>query len=285
MVHCPAPDGSRGGRDARGFWIDRFEVTAGDYREFLARDRALAAAGVDARPRTPWTPPGSLPATRVTLFDARAFAAWRGKRLPTSPEWEWAARGSPGFEYPWSDTFVETFGEHGRARARAADERRNVLQRALAVLGRVRPRRERLGVDGQRRRRDDLRPVHPARGFVQTARATTRWKPRRSPARARRTTSGPGPSAAGPRLPTAGRTTSGSAASADEDAVERDRGFRRALGEARGPGSRAGPASKCGEALEELVRSGGAPVRRARLAIDQRPAGEEAPRGAALAAP
>jgi len=85
-----------------GLYVDRAEVTRGQYAEFVN------ATGLPIPPG--WgadgTPPAgteSLPMAGVTIKDAAAFAQWAGKRLPTEEEWECAARGAEGLKYPWGD--------------------------------------------------------------------------------------------------------------------------------------------------------------------------------------
>ena len=85
------------------YYIDRYPVTNAEYEVFIrATDYPTPAQWKGGK-----FPPGegSLPVVSVNWHDAKAYAQWAGKRLPTEPEWEKAARGADGRVYPWGDEF------------------------------------------------------------------------------------------------------------------------------------------------------------------------------------
>lgn len=54
------------------------------------------------------------PVVWVDLADARAYAAWAGKRLPTEPEWQHAAQGVEKRRWPWGDQWDATACNYGQ---------------------------------------------------------------------------------------------------------------------------------------------------------------------------
>ena len=105
-LHVPAAAAARRVQLAR-YAIDLAPVTNARFREFLRQS--------GHRPRHPenflkhWRdgapPPGmeDHPVVYVDLDDARAYAAWAGKRLPTEEEWQYAAQGPAALRYPWGN--------------------------------------------------------------------------------------------------------------------------------------------------------------------------------------
>jgi formylglycine-generating enzyme required for sulfatase activity len=109
------------------FWISKHEVTVAQYAEFLDALKKDGSSAAYDDPKQPgskkshepegWaafysaaSTNGSLnnqqvslnaPVSNVDYWDAVAYAKWRKQRLPTEKEWEKAARGTDGRDFPW----------------------------------------------------------------------------------------------------------------------------------------------------------------------------------------
>jgi hypothetical protein len=107
------------------FYVDKYPVTRAEYRKFAqATDRSIPNWGkadesllgdlfgryfeITDVIKESWEP--NLPATNVTLENARAYAAWAGKYLPTPDDWQQAALSGCSDKsalYPWGNDLGE----------------------------------------------------------------------------------------------------------------------------------------------------------------------------------
>ncbi|MGV8120554.1 MAG: SUMF1/EgtB/PvdO family nonheme iron enzyme [Candidatus Xenobiia bacterium LiM19] len=84
------------------FYICKYQVTNGQFARFV-KETGYKAEGDWKK----YVKSGreTHPVGNVTWNDASAYCRWAGGALPTEAQWEKAARGTDGREYPWGDTW------------------------------------------------------------------------------------------------------------------------------------------------------------------------------------
>lgn len=102
------------------YWIDKYPVTNEKYRAFIEEggyENQVCWSPEGWRWKTEksivrpaywhdgrWDKPNH-PVVGVSYYEAEAYAKWAGKKLPAEQEWEKAARGEDGRQYPWGEEF------------------------------------------------------------------------------------------------------------------------------------------------------------------------------------
>lgn len=91
----------------KDFFIDKYPVTNRQFKEFIEKSNYMPADGENFLKH--WTdgkiPEGqeNYPVVYVSYEDAKAYASWKGKRLPSEIEWQYAAQAGDDRQYPWGN--------------------------------------------------------------------------------------------------------------------------------------------------------------------------------------
>jgi len=123
FIHIPAGEFMFGHEKKKlyldEFWMAKTPVTNAEYKRFLDANPNYDVPFVDKDSAMPYNwdrqrrtfPEGKAehPVVLVSLHDARAYAKWAGMQLPTEQQWEKAARGTDGKDYPWGNGWHENY--------------------------------------------------------------------------------------------------------------------------------------------------------------------------------
>lgn len=93
-----------------GYYMERLPVTNADYALFVRASghrppRLWQSFPDNAKGLRPPQGKENHPVVGLTWDDAKAYARWTRRRLPTEQEWEKAARGADGRLFPWGNSF------------------------------------------------------------------------------------------------------------------------------------------------------------------------------------
>ncbi|MEI7831662.1 MAG: formylglycine-generating enzyme family protein [bacterium] len=126
-----------------GYWIYKYDVTVAQYRAFCAAtkhklphfpqprvdDPGYIGSYFSWEINTGWDDPAlqQHPIVNVTWDDAKAYADWAGVTLPTAVQWEYAASGTGGNNYPWGGTATDDDKYNGWDATKCANRENSLL--------------------------------------------------------------------------------------------------------------------------------------------------------------
>ena len=96
----------------RKFYMDRYPVTNNQFYDFIESTGYQPNDTVNYLKN--WEdgkyPKGmkNFPVVYINYEDAKAYASWAGKRLPSEAEWQYAAQGAGKQKYPWGNEMDST---------------------------------------------------------------------------------------------------------------------------------------------------------------------------------